>query len=673
LAASALSGGETNVENASLIKRYGIAIAAAVVALLLRNLLSPLLGASHPYVIVCSAVIFSVWCCGTGPAVVTALAGLLGIQFWLLPHARSLALQNPKSETTGIVTFLLLCAFIIALGESHRRAQARLKSEIAERRTAEKALRASEERLRFVADRAQAGFWHWDLLSDRVEWSPLCKQLFGIPPSEIISYARFLAAVHPDDREATDLANRSYLASGGGPDYEKDYRVLWPDGTIRWIHAKGSATFENGKPLRMAGIVLDVTDRKHTESKMQANEERLRMAHRVAHSGAWEVDCKSKEILCSPEFEALWGLVPGTVADPRRRIRQMIYPEDYPIVDKALKDALSNPGGEYYSEYRITHTDGGMRWMESFGEVIRDQTQAPARIVGVTIDITPRKLAEEALRKSHLELEQRVAERTRELSASLMALESEVEIRKQTEESLQALSARLLWLQDEERRRIARDLHDSTGQTLAALKMTLAALESLVSAVPEAPKMLEELNSFTDDALKDIRTTSHLLHPPLLDEVGFTSAARWYVDGFAKRSGIQARLELDAAASGLSKSAELVLFRVLQESLTNVQRHSGSAAVDIFLTTNNEESAVLSIRDYGRGIPAEKLILFHETGAGVGVGLGGMKQRLRELGGHLLITCDGTGTCVQAKLPIAPVNRIANQVDGDAVQGIPAD
>jgi signal transduction histidine kinase len=107
--------------------------------------------------------------------------------------------------------------------------------------------------------------------------------------------------------------------------------------------------------------------------------------------------------------------------------------------------------------------------------------------------------------------------------------------------------------------------------------------------------------------------------------------------------------------------------------LTNVQRHSGSAAVDIFLTTNNEESAVLSIRDYGRGIPAEKLILFHETGAGVGVGLGGMKQRLRELGGHLLITCDGTGTCVQAKLPIAPVNRIANQVDGDAVQGIPAD
>jgi PAS domain S-box-containing protein len=654
------------------MKRYGLAIAAAIVALLLRDQLSPLLGATHPYVLVCSAVIFSVWCCGTGPAVVTALAGLLGIEFWLLPRTHSLALQHPNRESTGIITFFLLCALIIALGESQRRSQARLRKEIAERLVAEEALRNGEERMRFIADRAQAGLWDWDIASGELQWSPLCKQLFGIPQSEKTSYARFLAAVHPDDREATDLANRAYLASGGGPDYERDYRVVWPDGTIRWIHAKGSATFENGQPLRMAGIVLDVTDRKHTESKMQANEERLRMAHRVAHSGAWEVDCKTKEIFCSPEFEALWGLMPGSVADPRRQIRQMIYAEDYPIVDKALADALRNAGGEYYSEYRITHADGGMRWMESFGEVIRDQSQAPARIVGVTIDITARKVAEEALQKSHQELEQKVEERTRELSASLVTLESEVEIRKQTEESLQALSARLLWLQDEERRRIARDLHDSTGQTLAALKMTLAALESLISDVPEAPKMLDELNSFTDDALKDIRTTSHLLHPPLLDEVGFTSAARWYVDGFAKRSGIRAHLELDAAAGGLSKSAELVLFRVLQESLTNVQRHSGSAAVDIFLTTN-DESAVLSIRDYGRGIPAEKLILFHETGAGVGVGLGGMKQRLRELGGHLLITCHGTGTCVQATLPMVQANRIAHQVDGDAVEGIPAD
>jgi signal transduction histidine kinase len=303
--------------------------------------------------------------------------------------------------------------------------------------------------------------------------------------------------------------------------------------------------------------------------------------------------------------------------------------------------------------------------MESFGEMIYDDDGAPSRIVGVAIDVTEKKRAEEALRRSHLELENKVRERTQELAKSLSSLEMEVELRRQTENSLRDLSTRLLRLQDEERRRIARDLHDSTGQTLTALKLTLAALERLARSVPDAAALFEQLDGLAEEALRDIRTTSHLLHPPLLDEVGFRSAALWYVEGLAKRSGIEVKVDLDDAGARISKSAELAFFRVLQESLTNVLRHSGSKSVDITLEVESD-MATLTIRDYGKGIPGHTLSSFRETGAGVGVGLGGMKQRIHEFGGRLQISSDGSGTSVSATLPLAATSQL-NPENGKAL------
>jgi PAS domain S-box-containing protein len=139
--------------------------------------------------------------------------------------------------------------------------------DITKRKEAEERLRESEERLRFIADSAQAGYWHWEIAADRHEWSPLCSQLFGVPAEEPISYARFLAALHPDDRERTDGAVRACLETGGQTDYDIEYRTLWPDETVRWIHAKGNAAFADGKPVRMAGIVLDITERKEREER----------------------------------------------------------------------------------------------------------------------------------------------------------------------------------------------------------------------------------------------------------------------------------------------------------------------------------------------------------------------------------------------------------------------
>jgi two-component system, NarL family, sensor kinase len=266
------------------------------------------------------------------------------------------------------------------------------------------------------------------------------------------------------------------------------------------------------------------------------------------------------------------------------------------------------------------------------------------------IDITDLKRVEVELRTSHEDLERRVEERTQALAASLATLESEVELRRTTERLLRELSARSLRLQDEERRRFARDLHDSTGQTLVALKMCLASFASLIADSPKAAGLLNDLEALADEALREIRTISHLLHPPMLDEVGFSSAAQWYVDEFMKRSGIKTTLEISATPR-LTKDGELVFFRILQESLTNVVRHSSSPAVDIRLNSDQAD-AILSIRDYGKGISPKTLASFRETGAGGGVGLGGMKQRVRNLGGHLQVESGGDGTCVTATLPL---------------------
>ncbi len=184
-------------------------------------------------------------------------------------------------------------------------------------------------------------------------------------------------------------------------------------------------------------------------------------------------------------------------------------------------------------------------------------------------------------------LEEKVDERTRELQVALANLQAEIKVRAEAEEARRRLSARMLNVQDEERRRIARELHDSIGQTLAALKMTVSTLSERTSATaqssPAISKCWDDVNSLIDEAIRETRTISHLLHPPMLDEIGFAASASWYVTGFARRSGIEVQLELPDEQPRFTESMDLTLFRALQESLTNILRHSGSKKAEVRL------------------------------------------------------------------------------------------
>ena len=228
--------------------------------------------------------------------------------------------------------------------------------------------------------------------------------------------------------------------------------------------------------------------------------------------------------------------------------------------------------------------------------------------------------------------------------------------------ALHNLSARLLQIQEEERRRLARELHDSTGQILTALKIELASLENRLQTENLAPQSLTQAVSLVDEALREIRTTSHLLYPPLLEEMGFRSAAQWYVEGFARRSNIQVRLRL-AAMQRLSKSLEVALFRILQESLTNIYRHSESRSADVQLE-GCRTTVTLQVRDYGKGIPPRLLNQFKQRGCGTGVGLAGMRERIQEFGGCLEIFSDPSGTLIRAIVPAAEASTLPDDIAG---------
>jgi len=223
---------------------------------------------------------------------------------------------------------------------------------------------------------------------------------------------------------------------------------------------------------------------------------------------------------------------------------------------------------------------------------------------------------------------------------------------KEVEEELRQFSGRLLQLQDEERRRIARELHDSAGQNLSALGVNLARLKQhLRMRKGPAAEALRESLSLVEQCSREMRTLSHLLHPPMMDDLGFGSALRWLVKGFSKRSGVRVRLALPKKLGSLSKNLELTLFRIVQEALTNIHRHSGSKTASVRVTCRSRQ-LTLEIRDWGKGLSNEVFDPHGKVKAIVGVGISGMRERVRQLGGVLKITTAHPGCMVEVSLPL---------------------
>ncbi len=257
-----------------------------------------------------------------------------------------------------------------------------------------------------------------------------------------------------------------------------------------------------------------------------------------------------------------------------------------------------------------------------------------------------RRRDNETLRGAEAQLENRVKQRTAELARA--------------NDDLRDLTARLMHFQDEERRRIARELHDSVGQNLAALIMNLNTVGTDIERLSQTAKTVSDSVMLAKEMSQEVRTVSYLLHPPLLDEAGLSSALRWYAEGFSERSKIKVELDLPEDFGRLSEDMEIAIFRTVQECLTNVHRYSGSAVARIELGRSASEIR-LKVEDRGTGMSAEKLHELTEA-ATPGVGIRGMRERMRQLGGNLEIRSDECGTTIEARLPLAISAKVAANV-----------
>jgi PAS domain S-box-containing protein len=519
--------------------------------------------------------------------------------------------------------------------------------DITERKRVEQELRASARRRSMALSAARVGGFIWDPRTGEFELTAELQELFGFDagPAKGANSERWISRIHPDDRERVRERMRESESSGV---MAFEYRYDHPRLGLRWLHVRGQMRADdsgaNGKNSsqeassgkKAYGVVLDITERKQVEEELSLSQQRLMIALAASRTGTYRVDPQTNTFLHLGEnFKEILGLPPEEAIPSCEDFLKRVHPADVSAVRAEI--ARSRTEGGFQMEYRVLLPDGQVRWLYDRGQLMPDPITGATCLVGACTDITERKQAESELKLVHDELEARVHQRTAELRTA--------------EAGLRLLSGRLMQLQDEERRRISRELHDSSGQALAALSMSLSMLEREADKLtPRAGKNLSDATRMVRELSQDVRTMSHLLHPPLLDEAGLESALRWFVEGFAERSGIQVELELAPQLGRFSREMEISIFRIVQESLANVHRHSGSKTAQVRVG-RDADKVTLEIRDQGRGLPADGHGEASFEPAVPGVGIQGMRERVRQLGGRFEIQSSEGGTEVRAIIP----------------------
>lgn len=374
----------------------------------------------------------------------------------------------------------------------------------------------------------------------------------------------------------------------------------------------------DGKPCLLT-MGYDITDRRRVEDELRRSEAYLAEAQRVSRTGSWALKPDTGALFWSREMYRIAGFDPKAGPPTYQMVIAQFHPDDRDRVDKSIQHAIRD-GVDVDGEHRMLMPDGGIKHLRFLGHPVDSAAGEPREYVGTVVDVTSQKVAE----------------------AQLNATLSEV----------RALATSLMQAQDDERRRIARELHETTAQDLAALKMNLAALERSVGAFAKKDRaLLAESAQLAEQAMAHIRTLSYLLHPPFLDELGLTSAIRWFAKGFENRSGVSVRLSLPEDFARLPQDIEIGLFRVVQESLINIHRHAESPSAEIRLWATDCE-LTLEVRDAGRGMPHVRAGEQSGSEHLLGVGIAGMRERVEQLGGSLEVDSTPAGTTVRACLAV---------------------
>jgi PAS domain S-box-containing protein len=483
-------------------------------------------------------------------------------------------------------------------------------------------LKRAEDRIRLIIDTLPTMVWTLrpdgavDFVNQR--WMDYT----GLSLEEVIENP--MRPLHPED---LPRVMQKWLADmTAGEPSEDEMRLRCADGEYRWFLVRTAPLRdEKGNVVKWFGVSIDIEDSKQAEEALRSSEleqrhiasqlerERSRLveAQEMAKIGSWEAELPGLSVIWSEQTHRIFETDPSRFHPTRPKFREFIHPEDRAKVDAAFVASLDKRS-PCTVEYRIVMPAARVKILEERWQAFHDEEGKPIRVAGTCRDITERVRAEEELRR---------------------------------------LSGQLLRLQDEERRRIARDLHDSTGQDLVALATALSQLHaSIPSSSRKLRKLASQCQTLADQCIREIRTVSYLLHPPMLDEAGLEDAIRHYVSGFTQRTGIEVELEISPRLGRMKPDAEMTLFRVVQESLTNIQRHSGSPQAKIRIE-RNQGTITLEISDKGSGIPGNLRRQNGKLSFGLGVGIPSMHERVTHIGGQLDIESGGSGTTVRVTIP----------------------
>ncbi len=472
----------------------------------------------------------------------------------------------------------------------------------------ELSLQESEERLALAVESAGAGLWTLEF-STGVFWATeRGRAIFGYSPDEIISMERLEASIHPDDRDTVRGAIEQSVRTGDP--LHVDYRIHIADGSERWISSRGQPRFRSdGEPERLMGISIDISERKAREEALRTSQARLAAGAELAGLAHYEVDFDEGFMYIDDRLRDLCGIPP----DRERGLQALefwlehLHPDDAQRVTD-LRDQLHDGRVEKLSlEYRFLHPDRGETWIQHLAGVAeRDADKRAVRTFGVFRDITERKRAEEQLHD---------------------------------------LSRRLIGAHEKERALLARELHDDVSQRLAALAIDVGRTEVAASDLSHAQAM-RSIREGLVRLSEDIHALAYQLHPSVLEELGLAEALRAECERRRRQSTLDLSLEIGQLPAAVGHDAALCLFRVAQEALNNVARHSGAAAASVSLR-QMDGGLLLAVRDDGAGFDPAK------PEKGRHLGLASMHERVMLADGTLDIeSAPGRGTSVIVWVPV---------------------
>jgi PAS domain S-box-containing protein len=501
-------------------------------------------------------------------------------------------------------------------------------SDITHQKRTEKALRESEERFRAIVETTPECVKLVSAAGTLLHMNSPGLTMVGARSAEEVVGKSVYDLIAPEDRDRFKAFNESICRGGQG---SLQFEIVGLDGKRRHMETHAAPLRNPDETLVHLAITADISERKHAEELLRTSEERFRALVTASSDVVYRMSPDWSEMR---ELDGR-GFIADTGKPTRDWLNQYIHPDDQPLILRTIREAVRTKS-VFEHEHHVRRMDGTLGWMYSRAVPLLNISGEILEWFGAASDVTARKEAEDNFRKLARTLDAEVRARTRELE--------------EQSNRVRQLSRRLLRSQDEERRHIARELHDSVGQTLTVLDINLELfMQEAGYKSSDVPSKIEEIQKTVQQLHREIRTTSYLLHPPLLDESGLYSAISLYLQGLRERSGLEVRFEISEQFGRLPSELELVIFRLVQESLTNIHRHSESKTASIRIDRESNQIA-LDIRDQGKGMSSERMAEIQSGRSGVGIA--GMRERLRQFEGTMNIESDSSGTRIFATIPL---------------------